>query len=139
MHFLKVLLIGLGLTFMFPSFAELSPKELLKDYEMPVGYSEPKQLIAHALIEEGVGVLIDCRTREEYEKGHIEGAINLDSEVITADMLKQYAPDESTPILIYCRSGRRAGIVGKDLVKSGYKHVLNFGGINTWPYGLIQD
>ena len=137
MKFLKTLFLCSGFLFMFPSFAELSADELLKNYIMPQGYSEERQTIAHALIEKNIGVVIDVRTKEEFDEGHIEGAINIDSVTFTTDKLSEYVKDKQTPILLYCRSGRRATGIGQALARDGYKYVLNFGGVNTWAYDLV--
>lgn len=139
MLFLKTLLLCSGFFFMFPSFAEVSADEILKNYTMPQGYSEVKQSVAHALIEKKIGVVFDVRTKEEYDDGHIEGAINLDSVTFSPAKVSQYVKDKQTPILIYCRSGRRATGVGQALARDGYKYVLNFGGVNTWAYDLVKD
>lgn len=123
---------------MFPSFAELSPQEQLQDFTIQPGYSEISQSIAHAMMEEGIGAVIDVRTPEEFAQGHIEGAINVSSDTIKdgTELPAEVKKDE--PVLIYCRSGRRASGVGPVLVKNGYHYVLNFGGVITWPYGLVQ-
>ena len=131
-------LIG-GFTFMFPSFAVSNSEKLLSEYTMPAGYSEVSQNIAYALIEKNKGVLIDVRSPEEFAEGHIEGAINIPVETIKDGQNLQEVPDLNKPLLLYCRTGRRATVAGHYLVNAGYKHVVNFGGVSTWQYGLIQD
>ena len=128
-----------GLSFMFPSFAANTSADLLKEYTMQQGYSEISQNIANALIENKKGVLIDVRTPEEFAEGHIEGAINIPVETIKDDELLKEVPDTKTPLLIYCRTGRRASDAGQTLVKNGYQYVVNFGGVSTWQYGLVQN
>jgi phage shock protein E len=74
------------------------------------------------------GVLIDTRTQEEFNAGHMPGA-----KLIPYDQIKfkiaNIAPDKSTPILLYCRSGRRAGVAEKVLKDLGYENVKNVGGL----------
>ncbi|MBN1515290.1 rhodanese-like domain-containing protein [Candidatus Sumerlaeota bacterium] len=70
---------------------------------------------------------IDVRTAQEFESGHIEGAINIPYDVI-AENIAGVAPDKSAPIRLYCRSGRRSGIAQKTLAKLGYTDLVNEGG-----------
>lgn len=124
--------------FMFPSFALSDPADLLQDFVMPEGYSEISQNVANALIEQGGDlVLIDVRTPEEFVQGHIAGALNIPVENIREKELLPEVPSVDTPILLYCRSGRRAVNAGQLLVKNGYRHVMNFGGVITWQFGLV--
>ena len=78
-------------------------------------------------------VILDTRTQEEYDEGHIPGAI-----VIPYDAVKEKAEgiltDKNQLILVYCRSGRRSKIAAEDLVALGYTNIKEFGGILDWPY-----
>ena len=78
-------------------------------------------------------VILDTRTQEEYETGHIPGAI-----VISHDEIREKAesqlPEKDQLILVYCRSGRRSKLAAQDLVDLGYTNVKEFGGIIDWPY-----
>ena len=82
--------------------------------------------------EEGY-VILDTRTQEEYDTGHIPGAI-----LIPYDEVKEKAEaqltDKDQLILVYCRSGRRSKLAAEDLVALGYTNIKEFGGINDWPY-----
>ena len=72
-------------------------------------------------------IWIDVRTADEYATGFYPGAINITHEVI-GEKIAAVAPDKSTEIHLYCRSGRRSGIALKTLVDLGYVHVTNEGG-----------
>jgi rhodanese-related sulfurtransferase len=48
-------------------------------------------------------------------------------------------PDKNALILIYCRSGMRAGTAAKQLDKMGYTKVFSFGGIMNWPYEIVRN
>ena len=78
-------------------------------------------------------IILDTRTEQEYDEGHIPGAI-----VISHDEILEKAEDILTEkdqlILVYCRSGRRSKLAAADLVKLGYTNVKEFGGIIDWPY-----
>jgi phage shock protein E len=82
-------------------------------------------------------IILDVRTREEYEAGHIEGAVLLPNESIGADLPKEL-PGLDAEILIYCRSGNRSAQAAKKLVDLGYTNVFDFGGIIDWPYGTVK-
>lgn len=83
-------------------------------------------------------VLLDVRTQEEYDAGHIEGAILLPNETI-ADTPPDALPDKDAEILIYCRSGNRSAQAAKKLVAMGYTNVYDFGGIIDWPYDVVTS
>lgn len=75
------------------------------------------------------GVIIDVRSAEEYNSGHLQGAINLPHDEI-AGKISSTVPDKSTNIKLYCRSGRRVKIAMEALQKQGYKNLEDFGGID---------
>ena len=79
-------------------------------------------------------IILDVRTRDEYETGHIPGArcFPLDDIECNAEV---YIPDKDMMYLIYCRSGRRSKIAAEALVELGYTNIKEFGGIIDWPYG----
>jgi len=82
-------------------------------------------------------ILLDVRTREEFENGHIQNAVCLPYEEIPAQAETQL-PDKNALILVYCRSGRRSKIAAQALVNMGYTDVREFGGILDWPYGTVR-
>ena len=93
---------------------------------------------AKALMDSESGyVIIDARTQEEYDQGHIPGAI-LIPEYEIADRAEKELPDKDQLILIYCRSGRRSKIAAEELVKLGYTNVKEFGGIIDWKYEIVK-
>ena len=93
---------------------------------------------AKARMDSGDEVLIlDVRTQEEYDAGHIPGAILLPNETIGSEE-PVLLPDKGAEILVYCRSGRRSAEAANKLVAMGYTGVYDFGGIIDWPYGTEQ-
>ena len=82
-------------------------------------------------------IIIDARTQEEYDEGHIPGAI-LIPEYEIADRAEKELPDKDQLILVYCRSGRRSKIAAEELVKLGYTNVKEFGGIIDWEYEIVK-
>ena len=93
---------------------------------------------AKALMDSESGyIIIDARTQEEYDQGHIPGAIMI-PEYEIADRAEKELPDKNQLILVYCRSGRRSKIAAEDLVKLGYTNVKEFGGIIDWEYEIVK-
>ena len=93
---------------------------------------------AKARMDSGDEVLIlDVRTQEEYDAGHIPGAILLPNETIGSEEPVLLA-DKDAEILVYCRSGRRSAEAANKLVALGYTGVYDFGGIIDWPYETEQ-
>ena len=82
-------------------------------------------------------VILDTRTREEYDQGHIPGAIQISHDEIT-EKAEEVLTDKDQLILIYCRSGRRSKIAAEALVELGYTNIKEFGGIIDWPYEVEQ-
>ena len=82
-------------------------------------------------------VVVDVRTREEYDGGHIENAVLVPNESIDSEM-PEVLPDKEATLLVYCRSGRRSKIAADIFVKAGFTSVYDFGGINDWPYRMTR-
>ena len=82
--------------------------------------------------EEGY-VILDVRTQDEYNQGHIPGAVLIpDTEIRTK--AEKVLTDKDQRILVYCRSGRRSKLAAEALVELGYTNIWEFGGIIDWPY-----
>ena len=96
---------------------------------MNITAEEAKQIIDS---EEGY-IILDVRTQEEYDQGHIPGAIVISHEEI-AEKAAEVLTDKDQLILVYCRSGRRSKIAAEALVELGYTNIKEFGGIIDWPY-----
>lgn len=98
------------------------------------GYEMITARQAKAIMDTQTGyVILDTRTEEEYETGHIPGAIVISHEEIK-EKAESVLPDKDQLILVYCRSGRRSKLAAQDLVDLGYTNVKEFGGIIDWPY-----
>ena len=83
-------------------------------------------------------IVVDVRRRDEYDAGHIPGAILLPNEDIgTAP--PEALPDPDQIILIYCRSGNRSKQAAQKLVDMGYANIYEFGGINTWTGEIVTE
>lgn len=74
-------------------------------------------------------VYIDVRTVEEYSADHIEGDLNLPlAELNVAALGERFGKDAE--LVLYCRSGNRAGQAMEQLVAAGFTNVSNAGGID---------
>jgi rhodanese-related sulfurtransferase len=71
------------------------------------------------------GQLVDVRTIEEYNDGHIDGAINLTLQDIEAGQLPD--SDKDKPLYLYCRSGNRSGQATVILKKAGFTNIIDLG------------
>ena len=80
-------------------------------------------------------IIVDVRTKEEYDGGHIPNSL-----LIPYDEIEKKAPalltDKNAAIIVYCRTGRRSEIAAKALIGMGYTNVADMGGISDWKYGL---
>ena len=83
-------------------------------------------------------VVVDVRTREEYDGGHIENAVLVPNESIGSEM-PEALPDKEATLLVYCRSGRRSKDAAQKLLALGYQSVYDFGGVIDWPYELVKE
>lgn len=82
-------------------------------------------------------IILDVRDQDEYDEGHIFGALLIPYTEISKKaetMLK----DKEQLIMVYCRSGRRSAIAAAALADMGYNNVKDFGGIIDWPYEIVK-
>ena len=82
--------------------------------------------------EEGY-IILDVREQDEYDAGHIPGAI-LISYTQIEEKANEMLADKDQLILVYCRSGRRSKLAAEALAELGYTNIKEFGGIIDWPY-----
>ncbi len=76
-------------------------------------------------------LVVDVRTQEEYNEGHIPGAILVPIDEIRNGNFEKLE-DKNQVLLIYCRTGRRAEDAAEILAEEGYSKVYEFGGIVDW-------
>ena len=100
------------------SYQEISPKDA---YSM--------------MVTEDVFV-VDVRTLEEFNTGHLDGAINVPVDSVKSDFFDKVTDNKDSKIIIYCQSGRRAVDALNVLSGMGYTNLYTFGGINDWSYEL---
>ena len=99
-----------------------------------IGQEEAKEMMAR---DDGQ-VIVDVRRQDEYDAGHIPGAILIPNESIGTEPPAEL-PDFSQIILVYCRSGRRSKEAAQKLFDMGYTKVYEFGGIIDWTGDVVID
>lgn len=102
-------------------------------------YKQISQEEAKQMMEADDGhVIVDVRRQDEYDEGHIPGAICIPNEEITGEK-PELLPDTNQIILVYCRSGRRSKEAAEKLFNLGYTNVYEFGGIVDWTGEIVKD
>ena len=87
---------------------------------------DSKEKKAWKAVKDGA-LLVDVRSKKEFDAGALEGAIHIPHTEVNANKEK-FGKDMDRTIVLYCRSGGRAGMAKKTLEKLGYKNVINAGG-----------
>ena len=83
-------------------------------------------------------IIVDVRRQDEYDAGHIPGAILIPNESIGSEA-PVALPDYDQIILIYCRTGNRSKQASEKLAAMGYTNIYEFGGINTWTGEIVTE
>lgn len=129
----KILVMIFVLTIIFTGCNSMDNNKLdTKD----TGYKKISVEDAKKIIDSEDVIILDVRTQEEYNSGHIENAVLLPVADIKAKAA-EILPDKDAKILVYCRSGNRSAAASKELIAMGYTKVYDFGGINSWPYEIV--
>ena len=97
-------------------------------------YQQITQEEAKNMMDTQEAIVLDVREQDEFDAGHIPGAVLLPVGTITKDTAAAVIPELDSVVLVYCRSGNRSKKASQALVDLGYTGIYEFGGINTWPY-----
>ncbi len=81
-------------------------------------------------------VLVDVREEAEYITGHARDAELLPVDELDAESADLVIGTKETPVLVYCRTGRRSREAAQKLEELGYTEVYDMGGLVGWPYGI---
>ena len=104
-----------------------------------VSYQQITQEKAKEMMQADDGhIIVDVRRQDEYDSGHIPGAILIPNESIGTECPKEL-PDLNQIIMIYCRSGRRSKEASQKLADMGYTNIYEFGGIIDWTGEVVTD
>lgn len=99
-------------------------------------YRQISQEEAKEMMDSQNVIILDVREQDEYDSGHIPGAVLLPVGTIDEAAAAAAVPEKDAVILVYCRSGNRSKTASSALADLGYSNVYEFGGINTWPYEI---
>jgi rhodanese-related sulfurtransferase len=95
-------------------------------------YSSISPLLAVTQMNSEETVIVDVREDHEFNKGHIENAINMPFGKFE-DTWKQLEPYKNTPLIVVCQTGTRSTPACKKLSKMGFEKVFNIsGGMQSW-------
>ena len=97
-------------------------------------YQHISQEKAKEMMDTQEVLILDVREQDEYDGGHIPGAVLLPVGAIDEESAAGVIPEKDTMLLVCCRCKRAA----KALAELGYTAVYEFGGIMTWPYEVEQ-
>lgn len=99
-------------------------------------YQQITQEEAKEMMDTQEVIVLDVREQNEYDSGHIPGAVLLPVGTIDEDTAAAVIPEKDSTVLVYCRSGNRSKTASSTLAELGYTNIYEFGGINTWPYEI---
>ena len=97
-------------------------------------YQKISQEEAKEMMDSQEVIILDVREQDEYDGGHIPGAVLLPVGTIDETTAAEVIPEKDSTVLVYCRSGNRSKTASSTLADLGYTNIFEFGGINTWPY-----
>lgn len=113
--------------------------QVMDGEDMVRSYTQISQEEAKQMMEQdGTQIIVDVRTQDEYDSGHIPGAICIPNESIGTEHPEEL-PDLDQVILVYCRSGNRSKQAAQKLFDMGYINVYEFGGINDWTGEVVTE
>jgi rhodanese-related sulfurtransferase len=101
-------------------------EDMVRSFTM-ISQDEAKEMMK----KEDGHIIIDVRRQDEFETGHIPGAVCIPNESIGTEQPEEL-PDLDQIILVYCRSGNRSKQAARKLFDMGYTNVYEFGGIIDW-------
>lgn len=127
----KIFVVILCLTLLFLASCGGGDADVERRSYMSITAKEAKEIMEN----ETDYIILDVRTQEEFDEGHIPGALLIpDYEV--SQRAESELPDKAALILVYCRSGRRSKNSAQTLAELGYTNVKEFGGIIDWEYEI---
>lgn len=97
-------------------------------------YQQISQEEAKEMMDTQDVIILDVREQDEYDSGHIPGAVLLPVGTIDEETAAEVIPEKDSTVLVYCRSGNWSKTASSALAELGYTNIYEFGGINTWPY-----
>ena len=107
-----------------------SYRELLSDVKREIDEIDAQR--AHERLADGGELFLDVRERDEWEEGHIPGAVHIPRGHLES-RVESALPERSQPVVVYCASGNRSAFAAKTLEELGYENVSSLaGGFTDW-------
>src|SRR5207244_6510938 len=105
-------------------------RELLQQTRSEISEIDANQ--ARERIESGEPVVVDVREQDEWDEGHIPGAVHVPRGHLES-RIERLAPDPVRPVVVYCSAGNRSAFAAKTLAELGYEDVVSLaGGFTDW-------
>ena len=80
----------------------------------------------------GSALVLDVRTDAEFSSGHVPGALHISHDALAA-RLDELGADKRRPVVVYCESGKRAGMAAEVLLDAGFEDVRHLeGDMRAW-------
>jgi molybdopterin/thiamine biosynthesis adenylyltransferase/rhodanese-related sulfurtransferase len=107
-------------------------RELLQQVKGEIDEVDSSQALDSLRDSERECVIVDVREREEWDEGHLPGAVHVPRGHLES-RIESAAPDKSRPVLVYCAAGNRSAFAAQTLEELGYEHVVSLaGGFTDW-------
>ncbi len=132
---LAVLLCAAGLAACSAPFQRIDGEGMMERSYTRISQEEAKEMMTR---DDG-HIIVDVRRQDEYDSGHIPGAVCIPNESVTAGIKPEGLPDTDQIILIYCRTGRRSKEAAQKLFDTGYTNIYEFGGILDWKGEVVTE
>lgn len=101
-------------------------------------YTRMNMQTAKSMLDADRGiVLIDVRSQDEYDAGHIPGAVSVPYEEIPNKIPAMF-PNKEVKLFVNCSNGFRSRIASITLGRMGYLNVFDIGSIRDWNYPLAR-
>jgi molybdopterin/thiamine biosynthesis adenylyltransferase/rhodanese-related sulfurtransferase len=105
-------------------------RELLQQVRAEISELDAER--ARQLIDSGEPVIVDVREQDEWDEGHIRGAVHIPRGHLES-RIERAAPDPAQRVLLYCSAGNRSAFAAKTLEDMGYEDVVSLaGGFTDW-------
>jgi len=134
MHLVPTIGWVIGLAFVLSALTAAAGDPIQQDLKGEAGCNITEIAASDAKVEfdRGDTVFLDCREPDEYENGHIPGAINIPVGLMESEISGR-VPDKAARIIMYCKTGVRADSACRTIGAMGYRNVVNLqGGIKAW-------
>ena len=105
-------------------------EKLVADAKQNITEISPQD--AAAKLKSVEAIIVDVRDKDEWDEGHIPGALHMSRGTIELD-IEERVPDTNAMIICHCGDGGRSALAAESLQKMGYKNVRSMaGGFKAW-------